>query len=71
MTDQAADADRSLADVAERLMAEFDGRCSPASVSAVVLEATRDLAGTPTAAQSELVERSARQRLLERTASPG
>lgn len=70
MTDPAPDADHSLADVAERLMAEFDGRCSAASVSAVVLAATRDLAGTPTAAQHELVERSARQRLLEQTPPP-
>lgn len=70
MTDRAPDADRSLADVAERLMAEFDGRCSPAAVSAVVLEAAHDLAGTPTGAQHELVERSARQRLLDRTPPP-
>ncbi len=34
-----------VADVAERLMAEFEGRVSPRMVSAVVCEVDRDLSG--------------------------
>jgi hypothetical protein len=55
----------SLADIAERLMAEFEGRCAPNVVSDVVRGAAQDLTGTPAGAWDELVERAARQRLLE------
>lgn len=55
----------SLADIAERLMAEFDGRLRPDQVSAAVQEAAAELAATPPSAWDEMVERSARQRLLE------
>lgn len=54
------------ADVAERLMAEFDGILGPDLVGAVVCQARRDLAGSPPDARDELVERCARQRLVER-----
>ena len=58
----------ALADVAERLMAEFEGRLSPCVVSAVVRDVDRDLSGAPPAeARAELLERSARQRLLTQT----
>ncbi len=57
-----------LADVAERLMAEFEGRVSPCVVSAVVCEVDRDLSGvTAVEARAELLERSARQRLATQT----
>ncbi len=55
-----------LADVAERLMAEFEGILSPDVVSAAVCRAGRDLADAPPGAFEELVERRARQRLVER-----
>jgi hypothetical protein len=54
-----------LADIAERLMAEFDGRHAPNVVSNVVRGAAQDLAATPAGAWAEMVERAARQRLLE------
>lgn len=58
-----------LADVAERLMAEFEGRLSLAVISDIVRGSAHDLAGhLHPAAQPELVERSARQRLLARLA---
>ncbi len=52
-----------VADVAERLMAEFEGRVSPRMVSAVVCEVDRDLSGAAPESRAELLERSARQRL--------
>ena len=58
----------ALADVAERPMAEFEGQLSPCVVSAVVRDVDRDLSGAPPAeARAELLERSARQRLLTQT----
>jgi hypothetical protein len=57
-----------LADVAERLMAEFEGRVNPCVVSAVVCEVDRDLLGvTAVEARAEQLERSARQRLATQT----
>lgn len=53
-----------VADAAERLMAEFEGRVGPGVVSAVVCEVDRNLTGaTPAEARAELLERTARQRL--------
>ncbi len=57
----------SIADITERLIAEFEGRLSPALVSTTVLQAARDLADAPPGAWDEMVERAARQRLLEQT----
>ncbi len=54
-----------VADIAERLMAEFEGRLSLQLVSGVVREAARDLVGTPAGAWDEMVERCARQRLMD------
>lgn len=54
-----------VADVVERLMAEFQGRLGLARVAQTVLGCRRDLTGTPTAALPELIERLARQRLLD------
>ncbi len=54
-----------MADVVERLMREFEGRLSLDVVSAAVRGAARDVAGAPAGAWDELVERSARQRLLD------
>ncbi len=54
-----------IADITQRLIAEFEARLSPAVVSATVLQAARDLADAPPAARDEMVERAARQRLLE------
>jgi hypothetical protein len=63
-----ADMSGVVADVAERLMAEFEGRVSPCVVSAVVCEVDRDLSGPAAAeARAELLERSARQRLTTTT----
>lgn len=58
----------AVADVAERLMAEFEGRVSPRVVSAVVCEVDRDLSSSLSSeARAELLERSARQRLATST----
>jgi hypothetical protein len=54
----------AVVDVAERLMAEFEGVLSPRVVSAVVADAARCLAGPP-GTLSESVEPSARRRLIE------
>ena len=52
--------------IAERLTAEFAGRAPVETVTAVVRSAARDLSGgTPPTAWPELLERSARQRLLD------
>lgn len=56
--------DVSLADVTERLMAEFCTRVEVSAVSRIVLDCRRELAGVHTSAVPELVERLARQRLL-------
>lgn len=46
---------------AERLMLEFEGRTDLDTVSPVVRDCSRDLAGVPAEAWPELVERCARQ----------
>jgi hypothetical protein len=55
----------SLADITERLMVEFGDRVSVSTISAIVLECRHDLQGCPVLALPELVERHARQRLLQ------
>jgi hypothetical protein len=55
----------SVPDVTERLMAEFGSRVDLAVISQVVLDCHRDLQGSPEAALPELVERLARQYLLD------
>jgi len=54
-----------VADVAERLMAEFEDRLSLGLISGVVVSAWHELSGVPETALPELVERLARQRLLD------
>lgn len=54
-----------LADVTERLMGEFSGQWSLDVISALVCQAARDLAGTGAGPWGELLERSARQRLVD------
>jgi hypothetical protein len=64
----------NVVDVTERLMAEFEGRLGLDLVWPVVHGCRRDLDGTPVGALPELVERLARQRLidtLEPLAGPG
>ena len=60
----------TLVDVVERLMAEFEDRLSLPVIAQVVSGCRRDLAGTPETALPEMVERLARQRLLERAPVP-
>ena len=56
----------NLADVTERLLAEFENQLDLKVISDVVLHARHQLAGAPATALPELlVERSARQRLLD------
>lgn len=57
--------DTNLADVTERLLAEFENQLDLKVISDVVLHARHQLAGAPATALPELVERSARQRLLD------
>jgi len=61
----AAGADLSLADVTERLMAEFGAHLDVSAISRIVLHCRHDLAGAPSGAMPELVERLARERLLQ------
>lgn len=63
-SDAATSEQVSVADITERLMAEFDGQIQVATISDVVLGCQRDLRGSPVPALPELVERLARQRLL-------
>lgn len=56
--------DVSLADVTERLMAEFSTCVGVSVVSRIVLDCRHQLAGAHTGAAPEVVERLARQRLL-------
>lgn len=55
----------NVADVTERLLAEFEGQLDLGVVSRVVLETRRQLDCSPQGALPELVERAARQRLLD------
>ncbi len=52
-------------DVTERLMAEFEDRLGLQVISGVVSACRRDLQGTPSGPMPELLERLARQRLLD------
>lgn len=62
----------TLADVIEQLMTEFEDRLELSTISDVVLGCRADLDCSPVAALPELIERLARQRLLDRAAdSPG
>lgn len=61
----------SIPDVAERLMAEFGARVDLATISSVVLGCCCDLRDAPRAALPELVERLARQHLLDRASEGG
>ncbi|MFC5995895.1 three-helix bundle dimerization domain-containing protein [Pseudonocardia hispaniensis] len=64
----------SLADVTERLLAEFESRLDLAMISRTVLACRHDLHGEPVDTLAELIERRARQRLLqavEADANPG
>lgn len=63
--DVAAETGAALAEIDERLRAEFQTRISRARISAVVRQADNDLSGAPTGALPELVERLARQRLSD------
>ncbi|MCD2195835.1 hypothetical protein LQ327_20900 [Actinomycetospora endophytica] len=62
--DRTTDRDESVVAAVARLRAEFRHR-SPANVEPVVAACRRDLDGSPPGALPELVERLARQRLLE------
>lgn len=55
----------NVVDVTERLMAEFEDRLGLKHITDVVRTCRRDLDGMPTGALPELVERLARQRLLD------
>lgn len=55
----------TVADVIERLMAEFEDRLELDVISRVVLGCRADLNCSPAAALPELMERLARQRLAE------
>jgi hypothetical protein len=57
----------SLADITERLMAEFEDRHALTDIVRIVASSGRDLSGTPGPARPELVERLARQRLQDAT----
>ena len=52
-------------DVTERLMAEFEDRLGLQVITGVVNACRRDLQGTPSGPMPELLERLARQRLLD------
>ena len=55
----------TVADIIEQLMAEFEDRLEPDVTSRVVLGCRADLDCSPSAALPELIERLARQRLLD------
>lgn len=54
-----------VVDVTERLMAEFEDQLGLDQISRVVTSCRHDLEGTSAGALPELVERLARQRLLD------
>jgi hypothetical protein len=60
----------SLADVTERLFAEFEARLPLSAIVTTVRQCVRDLHGAPEQALPELVERLARQRLIELAGPP-
>lgn len=55
----------ALASAAERLMREFEGRLDDDVVTATVWQVNSDLGVQPAEARAELVERCARQRLID------
>ena len=55
----------SFADVVERLMAQFEGRVSAATVADVVMECRRELRRVGANPRPEEIERLAEQRLHE------
>ena len=57
-------------DVSEKLMAEFEHRLGLEVVSRTVLQCRQDLCTSPVSALPELVERSARQRLIDLVGAP-
>jgi hypothetical protein len=57
----------SIADIAERLMGEFDDRLDLDVISRTVLDCRDGLAGHPSGSSLELIEQLSRQ-LLQRTA---
>lgn len=59
----------SVVDVTERLMAEFEHRLSLGQITEVVRGCRRDLDAGAAGASPELVERLARQRLLDLAAT--
>ena len=61
----------STADSIDRLMREHKDQFDPIDISRIVLSCREDLRGSPQTALPELIERLARQRLLElSTVSP-
>ncbi|MBC3191134.1 hypothetical protein H7X46_08670 [Pseudonocardia sp. C8] len=63
--------DPSVRGAIDRLSAEFAGRAPAVVIDRVVRSSRRDLDTAPAAALPELVERLARQRLLDGTAARG
>lgn len=59
--------DEAIAEVTERLRAEFGDTLESDAVDAVVRACLRDLTGPPAGALPELVERLAREELTDRT----
>jgi hypothetical protein len=53
----------SYADIVERLFREFEAELDLLRIESVISQCRHDLCGTPTAAQPELIERLARERL--------
>jgi hypothetical protein len=66
-TPRAPAASESIADIAERLMGEFGDRLDLDVISRTVLDCRDGLAGCPSGASLELIERMSRQH-LQRTA---
>lgn len=64
------DDDGWMAEAVHRLGREFGGALGPADIEQVVSWSRADLDGPHPAAMPELVERLARQRLLQRIAAP-
>ncbi len=63
------DDDRWMVDAVRRLLREFGGALDQADIAQVVSWSRADLDGPHPAAMPELVERLARQRLLQRVAA--
>jgi hypothetical protein len=59
-----ASQDRVLAEITDRLMAEFDPQVDLTTLNRVVYGCRDELRGAPVAALPELIERLARQRML-------